>query len=45
MKHDLEALDKGYDSLNYFYCTYVRILNLEALPSSQILRMLLQIKL
>lgn len=25
MKHDLEALDKGYDSLNYFYCTYVRI--------------------
>lgn len=30
MKHDLEALDKGYDSLNYFYCTYVTgSLNLE----------------
>lgn len=25
VKRDSEALDKGYDSLNYFYCTYVRI--------------------
>ena len=25
MKHDLEALDKGFDSLNYFYYTYVHI--------------------